>query len=313
MPDCGAELEFADAESRLRIKCLLMRAAVIIPVHNRRDVTLRCLQSLHSLRLPADFGIIVVDDGSTDGTAGAVAAAFPEVIIEHGNGELFWTGGIVQGMRRALAEGAAFLFWLNDDCLPEADALPRILKYLEDNPRTICGASCFAKGGSEPVETGFRNRRAMNATGSVTDVDGLSGYCVGMPATVCAEIGFPDARRLPHYGADSIYTLNAKRKGHRVVLLKEARANLLDEKPVQTVEERARSSSLNLPAFIQATFFSRKSRFFLKGQYWYHRCKYGFLLGGLLFLVKFFRWAWTMAFYWRRRSWPSVPHTVGSK
>ena len=306
------ELEFAQRESRLRIQCLLMRAAVIIPVHNRREVTLRCLQSLHRTRLPADFGIILVDDGSTDGTADAVAAAFPEVILEHGNGELFWTGGIVQGMQRALAEGAAFLFWLNDDSLPEADALPRMLAFLEVNPRTICGASCFVKGGSEPVETGFRQRRALNATDSVTDLDGLSGYCVGMPATVCAETGFPDARRLPHYGADSIYTLNAKRKGYRIILLKEARVNLLDEKPVQTVEDRARSSPLNFSAFIRATFFVRKSPFFLKGQYWYHRCKYGFLLGGLLFLVKFFRWAWTMAFYWRRRSWLSVPHTLGS-
>lgn len=306
------ELEFAEGGSRLPIQCLLMRAAVIIPVHNRREVTLRCLQSLHRTRLPVGFGIIVVDDGSTDGTADAIAATFPEVIIEHGNGELFWTGGIVRGMQRALAEGAAFLFWLNDDCLPEADALPRMLEYLENNPRTICGASCFVKGGSEPVETGFRRRRAFNATDSATDVDGLSGYCVGMPATVCEELGFPDARRLPHYGADSIYTLTAKRKGYRVILLKEARVNLLDEKPAQSVEDRARSSPLNLPAFIRATFFARKSPFFLKGQYWYHRCKYGFLLGGLFFLVKFFRWAWTMAFYWRRRSWLTAPHTLGS-
>jgi GT2 family glycosyltransferase len=286
-----------------------MRAAIIIPVHNRKDVTLRCLRSLHDSRLPADFGIIMVDDGSTDGTAAAVATDFPDVVIEHGNGELFWTGGIVQGMRRALAEGAAFLFWLNDDCIPEADALPRMLAYLEGNPRAICGASCFVRGGAQPVETGFRQRRAWNAIGGATEVDGLSGYCVGMPATVCAELGLPDARHLPHYGADSIYTLNAKRKGYRVILLKEVRVNLLDGKPVQTVEDRARSSTLSWSAFIRTAFFARKSPFFLKGQYWYHRYKYGFLLGGLLFLVKCFRWAWTMAFYWRRRSWLSVPDT----
>lgn len=289
-----------------------MRAAIIIPVHNRRAVTLQCLQVLRAARLSADFGIIMVDDGSTDGTGAAIAEAFPEVIIEHGDGNLFWTGGIAQGMRRALSEGAAFLFWLNDDCLPETDALPRMLGYLEENPRTICGASCFVKGGTEPMETGFRRRSRLNATGSVTEVDGLSGYCVGMPATVCAEIGFPDARRLPHYGADSIYTLNAKKTGYRITLLNEARVNLLDEKSPQTVEERARSSPLGWLAFIRATFFARKSPFFLKSQYWYHRYKYGFLPGSLLFLVKFFRWAWTMAFYWRRRSWRSVPDAVSS-
>lgn len=133
-------------------------------------------------------------------------------------------------MRRALAEGVAFIFWLNDDCLPEADALPRILEHLEKNPRTICGASCFTKDGTVQVETGFLQRQRVIANGSVTEVDGLSGYCVGMPATVCADIGLPDDQRLPHYGADGIYTLHAKRNGYQVVILQEARANLIDEK-----------------------------------------------------------------------------------
>ena len=292
-------------------KCLPMRAAIIIPVHNRREVTLRCLGQLRDAMLPADLGIIIVDDGSTDGTAAAVTAAFPDVIIEPGDGELFWTGGIVKGMRRALAEGVAFIFWLNDDCLPEADALPRILEHLEKNPRTICGASCFTKDGTAQVETGFLQRQRVIANGSVTEVDGLSGYCVGMPATVCADIGLPDDQRLPHYGADGIYTLHAKRNGYQVVILQEARANLLDEKWVPSVEERAKSSPLGCAAFIRATFFARKSPFFLKSQYWYHRYKYGFLLGGVFFLVKCFRWAWTMVFYWRRRSWPAVPDTSG--
>ena len=151
------------------------------------------------------------------------------------------------------------------------------------------------------------------STGSVTEVDGLSGYCVAMPASVCAEIGFPDSQRLPHYGADGVYTLQATRKGYRVVLLQEARANLLDEKRSPTIEERAHASALGWPAFIRETFLARRSPFFLRSQYWYHRCKYGFVWGGLLFLVKFFRWAWTMAFYWRRRSWHPAPDTLGSK
>ena len=147
-----------------------MRAAIIIPVHNRREVTLRCLRSLHAPRLPADFAVIVVDDGSTDGTAAAIAAEFPGVMIEAGDGQLYWTGGIVQGMKRALIEGAQFLFWLNDDCLPEAGALQRMLRHLEENPRTICGASCFVKGESEPVQTGFVQRRRLNTNGGVTEV-----------------------------------------------------------------------------------------------------------------------------------------------
>ena len=289
-----------------------MRAAIIIPVHNRREVTLQCLRSLHRPGLPAEFAVIVVDDGSTDGTATAIASEFPDVIIEHGDGELYWTGGIVQGMKKALSEGAAFIFWLNDDCLPEAEALPRMLRYLEENQRTICGASCFVKGESTPVETGFTERQRLSPAGGVTEVQGLSGYCVGMPATVAADIGLPDASRLPHYAADSIYTLLAHRRGYRIVLLGEARAMLLDGKALPSLGDRARDARLAFPAFIRQTFFARKSPFFLRGQYWYHRYKYGFFLGGALFIMKLCRWFLTVTFSWFRRTRPTLTDSISS-
>ncbi len=279
-----------------------MRAAVLIPVHNRREITLRCLRVLRAAELPAEFGVIVVDDGSTDGTAEAILAEFPDVILVRGDGHLFWTGGIVAGMRHALAEGAAFLFWLNDDCRPDADALPLMLDFLEQNPRAICGASCFAEGGDVPVQTAFRQRKAVTASERVTEVDGLSGFCVGLPATICAEIGFPDERRLPHYGADGIYTLLAKRRHYRVVLLRDARVTLLDKISVSSLRGTMCVSELRWAAFVRQTFFRRKSAFFLRGQFWYHAYKYGFLFGSILFLVKVCGWAWTMAFFWCRRS-----------
>ncbi len=290
-----------------------MRATIIIPVHNRKQTTLRCLHSLRAARLPADFGIVVVDDGSTDGTGAAIAAEFPSVVVERGNGELYWTGGITLGMKRALAEGAEFLFWLNDDCIPEPEALPRMLRHLGQNPRSICGAACFLPGATEAEPTAFRGRRDVGPSGPETEVDGLNGYCVGMPANVCKDIGFPDERRLPHYGADSIYTLKARHAGYRISLLAEARAHLSDGNKAQNLAGLASSSRQKFGAFVRVTFFHRKSPFYLRGQYWYHRFKYGFFLGSLLFLVKCLRWAWVLATHWHRRPRPEARATLGTR
>ena len=77
---------------------------IIIPVHNRREFTLRCLASLHDQGILAAMQVIVVDDGSTDGTHEAVNAEFPQVILLPGDGNLFWTGAVTLGMSHAMAQ-----------------------------------------------------------------------------------------------------------------------------------------------------------------------------------------------------------------
>ena len=95
-----------------------LKADIVIPVHNRRDITLRCLANLYRLGAPAWAGLIVADDGSTDGTSDAIREQYPAVVLLHGDGNLWWTGAIVRGMAEALERGSELIFWLNDDCLP---------------------------------------------------------------------------------------------------------------------------------------------------------------------------------------------------
>jgi GT2 family glycosyltransferase/glycosyltransferase involved in cell wall biosynthesis len=57
------------------------RLSVVIPTYNRKDTLLQCLAALERQSiLPSEFEVVVVDDGSTDGTEAALAArqfAFP--------------------------------------------------------------------------------------------------------------------------------------------------------------------------------------------------------------------------------------------
>jgi GT2 family glycosyltransferase len=268
-----------------------MKSCVIIPVHNRKAVTLRCLRCLHTNRLPEDTGIIVVDDGSKDGTAEAVTTGFPDIKLISGNGELYWTGGIRAGMQYALEMNAEYLFWLNDDCLPEPECFSVMQDFLHKNPRSIGGAICFLEGASEPIRTGFQYRSAVPPSlSTLTDVHGLSGFCVGMPSQVCREIGLPNARHLPHYGADSIYTLQAHRRGFRVVILPNAKVYLMDKHEPPTLKARAKEFKDGRLQFIRATFFRKKSKYYLMGQYWYHWYKYNFPVGPFLFLFKLLQW-----------------------
>lgn len=204
-------------------------ACIVIPAHNRRETTLRCLQRLQEGGDLDRLRVIVVDDGSTDGTAAAVRARFSTVTLLTGDGNLWWTGAITRGMRHAVELGAEHVLWLNDDTLPEPGALSFLL---EESRRSdsITGGVCFLPGESTPAYGGVRKtwwdlKRLGNPGAATVACDALHGNLVCVPATTIRTIGLPDAENLPHAGGDFDYTLRARRAGIPVLLVGGARAH----------------------------------------------------------------------------------------
>jgi len=65
--------------------------AVLMTCHNRKATTLKCLGGLTEHALPSGYrlAIYLVDDGSTDGTADAIASEYPDVHLIRADGSLF--------------------------------------------------------------------------------------------------------------------------------------------------------------------------------------------------------------------------------
>jgi hypothetical protein len=99
--------------------------AVII-TWNQRDETLDCLASLGRATHP-NLRLIVVDNGSNDGTAESIRAEYPVVEILRNETNRGFAAAVNQGTQLALAQGADFVFWLNNDTVVEPDALAALL------------------------------------------------------------------------------------------------------------------------------------------------------------------------------------------
>ncbi|OOQ57086.1 glycosyltransferase family 2 protein [Mucilaginibacter pedocola] len=204
--------------------------AVLITCFNRRQKTLDFLASLTGqdgfAALAPD--IYLLDDGSTDGTAQAVAEAYPAVKIVQGTGSLFWAGGMRFLWQHVLTQKNYNLFLLcNDDVVWLDGALSRLIAAygLVASKGVVMVGSTLSPGTNKMSYGGHTlfdvNRAAYHAV-VPHEVDSLpfhlgNANILLVDDAAVAKIGvFTDA--YTHYLADFDYTLTAFKAGLAVLV-----------------------------------------------------------------------------------------------
>jgi len=205
--------------------------AVLITCHNRKVQTIACLDRLFTQQLPQShtLSVYLVDDGCTDGTAEAVRAAYPAVMILKGNGSLFWCNGMRLAWQHAAQRDPDFYLWLNDDTLLRPDCLAVLLAAWNEsatpsgNGGIVVGTCCdpitaeFSYGGQmlrghHPA----RLRPVAPDPVSVKRCDTFNGNCVLVGRAAFQTLGI--MRSFKHAISDTDYGLLAKRAGVQVVV-----------------------------------------------------------------------------------------------
>ncbi|MEM2582729.1 MAG: glycosyltransferase family 2 protein [Candidatus Caldarchaeum sp.] len=107
--------------------------AIVVLAHNNYADTEECLRSVLALDYPA-LTVWLVDNGSQDGTAQRVAAAFPDVRVVQTGCNLGVAGGFNAGIVPALQAGAAYVFILNNDTVVEPDLIRVLVREAQAHP-----------------------------------------------------------------------------------------------------------------------------------------------------------------------------------
>ena len=106
---------------------------VLLPVHNRREVTLKFVRCLKAQTYPA-IHLILIDDGSTDGTESAVREVYPSAEVIRGNGRWWWAGCLQRGLDRLKeksTEETDIVLLANDDTTFAHDYVERAVQFLD--------------------------------------------------------------------------------------------------------------------------------------------------------------------------------------
>ncbi len=122
------------------------RVAAVVLNYNGRDVTLQALGSLAGLDYPR-CDVVVVDNGSSDGSAAAIRAAFPRVHVVRTERNLGPAGGANLGIRWALERGYDYLLILNNDIEVERGFLRELVAAAQrDSAVGIVGPKALYHG-----------------------------------------------------------------------------------------------------------------------------------------------------------------------
>lgn len=197
---------------------------------NRRAATLACLAryELAARQAGVEPNAVLMDDGSTDGTAAAVRAQYPWVEVVVGDGSLFWNRGMHHAQARAMKRNADHLLWLNDDTELLPDSIARLLET-ECALRTEHGKPVVVVGSTTDRETGrltygghiapkrwkpFSYQRVWHETEAV-ECHAMNGNVVLIPMRIAQVVGNLDPV-FEHAMGDTDYALRTRAMGYQL-------------------------------------------------------------------------------------------------
>lgn len=268
---------------------------VVMTCFNRREYTLKCLRHLYqqtALQQGVELSIFMTDDGSKDGTADAVAKEFPDTTILHGNGSLFWNGGMNMAYGEALKHNLDYYLWMNDDTFLFDDALERLLATHRDRTekgmeKAIVLGGCldprtrkFSYGGFQRVSRWTLKMIDVQPGEEPRQCTSNTGNCVLIPKSVAAVVGNIEPFYTHRWG-DPDYGLRAGKKGCTVWLA----PGFVAECEANPTAERWTDTSLSLKERIK-DFHSLKG--YIKKDWFFYVKRHGGPLWFLLWIKPYF-------------------------
>jgi GT2 family glycosyltransferase len=211
------------------------RVGIVVLNWNQPTDTLACLESLRHVSYPA-YQVILVDNGSTDGSPALVRERHPDVTLIQNPTNLGFAGGNNVGIARALRDEADYVMLLNNDTELAPEMLRTLVDVAEGDPTIgVVGPKIYyydeasviwsAGGGVDKLGQPWHYQADQVDDGSRQhneDVDYVTGCAILVKRGVIDAIGALDERFFIYF-EETEWCARARRAGYRVVYVPSAR------------------------------------------------------------------------------------------
>jgi GT2 family glycosyltransferase len=251
------------------------KVSIIVPIHNGKEYTLRFLSSIKELNY-SNYEVIIIDDGSTDGSADSIKELFPDTIILKGDGDFWWAKSMNVGVEYALKNSTDYILTLNNDNEVCKEIINAHLECSKKFPDAILGSIVFDKKNPDRILNGGGKKNYLFPPNfnflpfgkdnnklyqHSREVDAIAGMGTFIPVKVFKEIGLYNHEVLPQYQSCIEHTLRAQKYGYKLIF-----------NPAAKLWNNAESSwffpkKIN-PQSIKDLLFHKKSGYLLKAQFY---------------------------------------------
>jgi GT2 family glycosyltransferase len=198
-----------------------MTIYILLPVYNRREITLKIVSHLQKQSYQ-DYKLILIDDGSTDGTADVVRQELPSVVVLKGKGNWWWAGSLQQGinyLKDNVKSLDDIVLMINDDVQFTESFLETAVEILKDKKNCFLLSQCFSMQTGACIDVGvhadFKTLSFSQAI-SPEEINCLSTMGLFSRMANILEVGNFYPSFLPHYLSDYEYTIRAHRRGFKL-------------------------------------------------------------------------------------------------
>ena len=212
-----------------------MTVNIIIPVFNRIKETKKIISNLRVQDTDEEIKILIIDDGSTDGTFEWLRSQ-EDLFFLRGNGKLLWGGAINLGINYIIKNHPKdeWILFINNDVEVKKDYVNNLLKIANKNYPAAVG-SVIKNKRKEIVSIGPRinpskleveeiYKKNLEFKNEIVfeDVDALSGRGVIYPLKSIIEVKGLNSKIFPHYYGDYSLSMKINKKGYKLMTSLEA-------------------------------------------------------------------------------------------
>ena len=199
--------------------------SIVIPVLNKKDITLSCLKRLSNHQSTSTFEVIVVNNGSDTDTTTALRKVSGICLVDN-ESNLGFVGGCNKGAKSASGE---ILVFLNNDTLVEDNWLDELVLPLNDEGIGLSGSKLIYPDGTLQEAGGVifndgsgNNYGKHDDAGSfnynyITNVDYVSGASIAIKKSLFEQFTGFDKIYQPAYYEDTDLAFKVRDSGLRVV------------------------------------------------------------------------------------------------